>query len=474
MPPVATQAGAITPGGVRDGDPQVLAALCARRGPAVLAFARELCEPYATRAAADAFARFRAIVVAGAVGSDIHPDALLLRCARRAALELLPPGPELGCPEARELLAARAERTISAGDDKRLTRHLEICPACRSVSASLAAAKRAYRDVEDEALAPEVTGAIVAALAAAAPVRMPGEKRVVPVSVSPPEHDEEPEIADLRASEAEAVEEPEAPEPVEEPEPAEEEEPEPQLTEEFDPITSEPISAPLAPEPVVTSALPYYEVPAATPRGQRGRERSRRAAQQAGAAAGLAASVTRWAAGSARRRFSRPEPPVSPTPAPLPSSIPIEPIRPEPRVWQPLEDMSFPEPPPQVPDEPPLTPSPIPDPVFPARTRRSSRVRTRGVRTPPPRLLRRHRHRHHLPLRDHSPRELAIPGVLLVAAALVIMAVAGVFGGGSPDPSPPAARIVNTRPAPRPHPELSATAISLADAENAVGPATSP
>ena len=66
------------------------------------------------RAAADAFARFRAAVVDPATGPDVHPDALLLRCARRAALDLAPRGPDLGCGPARELLAARAERTIAS------------------------------------------------------------------------------------------------------------------------------------------------------------------------------------------------------------------------------------------------------------------------------------------------------------------------------------------------------------------------
>src|SRR4051794_37339704 len=173
MPPAATQDAAITPGGVRDGDPQVLAALCARRGPSVLAFARGLNDPYATRAAADAFARFRAEVVSAAGPPAMHPDALLLGCARRAALALLPPGPELGCPPARDLLAARAEESISPADDGKLQRHLEICPSCRGISARLAGADRAYREADDEPLPPDVTAAIVAALAAAAPVRPP-------------------------------------------------------------------------------------------------------------------------------------------------------------------------------------------------------------------------------------------------------------------------------------------------------------
>ena len=38
-------AGAVTPEGVRAGDPAALAALCERRGGAVLAYCREVCDP---------------------------------------------------------------------------------------------------------------------------------------------------------------------------------------------------------------------------------------------------------------------------------------------------------------------------------------------------------------------------------------------------------------------------------------------
>src|SRR5689334_7624792 len=117
MAPTGTPSAAITPQGIRDGDPAVLAALAARRGPAVVAFAQTICEPaYVVRAAADAFARFRAAVADPNLDSSVHPDALLLRCARRAALDLAPRGPELGCGPATELLALRAELTIKAAD----------------------------------------------------------------------------------------------------------------------------------------------------------------------------------------------------------------------------------------------------------------------------------------------------------------------------------------------------------------------
>src|SRR3954466_12613059 len=117
MPPTGTPPAAITPQGIRDGAPPAPAPLPARRGPAVMAFAAEICdEHYVLRATADAFARFRAAVASDEDSIKQHPDALLLQCARRPALALAPPGPDLGCAPAIELLAQRAEKTIKPRD----------------------------------------------------------------------------------------------------------------------------------------------------------------------------------------------------------------------------------------------------------------------------------------------------------------------------------------------------------------------
>src|SRR3954452_4822983 len=173
MPPTGTPPAAITPQGIRDGDPAVLAALAARRGPAVMAFASEICdEHYAVRATADAFARFRVAVATDEEATRQHPDALLLRCARRAALDLAPRGPDLGCDPALELLALRSEKAIKPRDASLLSRHLSSCEHCRDLAAGLESADRAYREAEDSELEPATVAPIVAALAAAAPVRL--------------------------------------------------------------------------------------------------------------------------------------------------------------------------------------------------------------------------------------------------------------------------------------------------------------
>ncbi len=95
----------------------------------------------------------------------------------------------------------------------------------------------------------------------------------------------------------------------------------------------------------------------------------------------------------------------------------------------------------------------------------------------PPVLPRAPRERHHhLSLRDHGPATIAIPVAMLVVAALVIMAVAGVFGGS--EPSPVTGRDERlARPAPSAlH---SVTGLSLTDAERlvarlALGPGPAP
>src|SRR5436189_4694569 len=79
----------VTPSGVRDGDPAALHGLCERRGASVSAYCHEVCgAEEATRAAAEAFARFRAAVVALDDLTTIDPEALLLSATRHAAASL--------------------------------------------------------------------------------------------------------------------------------------------------------------------------------------------------------------------------------------------------------------------------------------------------------------------------------------------------------------------------------------------------
>lgn len=176
---------AVTPEGVRDGDPAVLAALVARRGPAVLAFCDAVCDQQdVSDAVAEAFARFRALVAAlGDIG-DADPDAYLLGATRHAAAAMarVPSdgrgvlrvlgrgaGPETYAAVP-GLLAARADSMLGAEDLERLSRLLEKSAACREVEAAFRRAERNYRSPPARPLSIDRTRLVIAAMQAAAPV----------------------------------------------------------------------------------------------------------------------------------------------------------------------------------------------------------------------------------------------------------------------------------------------------------------
>jgi len=157
---------------VRDGDPDALAGLCAARGDAVLAYCEKVAGTAASAtAAAEAFGRFRARVVATADLAALNPEEVLVNATRQAAARH-GAGQAAGiCGDVPLLLASRAERSISINDLERLEGHLESCWACRAPVARFKAAERAYRDPPGRPVEPDVAAAIIAALAAAAPVR---------------------------------------------------------------------------------------------------------------------------------------------------------------------------------------------------------------------------------------------------------------------------------------------------------------
>jgi hypothetical protein len=179
-----TQA-AVTPAGVRAGDPLTLQALCDKRGPAVLAYCERVCAPgEAVAAAADAFARFRAAVAAADSPAELDPDGLLLAETRHAAAARAPRGRvgsglarRLGarvapsaCALVPDLLVARAERRLSEADEQRLGRHLDRCTSCHAASRRFLDAQDAYTDPPRDQVPEPAVHAIVSALAAAAPV----------------------------------------------------------------------------------------------------------------------------------------------------------------------------------------------------------------------------------------------------------------------------------------------------------------
>jgi hypothetical protein len=204
------QAGAITPQGVRAGDPAALAALCERRGGAVLAYCREVCEPAdAAPAAAEALARFRAAVWAAGDASGLEPEALLIGATRHAAAAAArrPAEPRATrrivgrahtevCAQVPALIVARAEDLLGAADQDRLARHLERCASCRETEAAFRRAERAYSGSAHAPLDSATTALLLGALAEAAPLEELAPP-AAPVEPEPLAADPEPEQEQL-------------------------------------------------------------------------------------------------------------------------------------------------------------------------------------------------------------------------------------------------------------------------------------
>ncbi len=176
----------MTPVGVRDGDPDALAGLCDRRGPAVLAYCEVVAGSQAAAvAAAEAFGSFRAGVVATPDLANLNPEALLISATRHAAARQAGSDAPPDCARVPSLLAARADRSITLADHDWLGEHLASCWTCRAPVARFEAADRAYRDPPATRLDPGVAAAILAALNAAAPIAGEIPEPAAPAPVLP-------------------------------------------------------------------------------------------------------------------------------------------------------------------------------------------------------------------------------------------------------------------------------------------------
>jgi hypothetical protein len=204
------QAAAVTPQGVRTGDPAALAALVDRRGAAVLGYCREVCEPAdAPLAAAEALARFRAAVWASGDAAGLDPERLLLSATRHAAAakarvpaepggarRILGRGHTETCSRIPGLIVARAESLLGSADLDRLSRHLDRCASCRATEANFRRAERAYVATTHAPLDSATTAVLLAALAEAAPVEAAAEPEPIPEPQSDPLPDELDDIDD--------------------------------------------------------------------------------------------------------------------------------------------------------------------------------------------------------------------------------------------------------------------------------------
>jgi hypothetical protein len=195
----------VTPEGVRAGEPGALAALCERRGAAVLAYCREVCDPPgAALAAAEAFARFRGAVWAAGDASDLDPERLLLSATRHAAAaraqissdtgtarRFLGRGQTMTCARMPALIVARAENLLGSADLDRLSRHVERCATCRATEAAFRRAERAYVATTHTPLDSSTTALFLGALAEAAPITAEPEPLAVQTEPLPAEPEPE-------------------------------------------------------------------------------------------------------------------------------------------------------------------------------------------------------------------------------------------------------------------------------------------
>lgn len=418
---------AVTPAGVRDGDPAALAGLCAARGPSVLAYCRHVAgDAAAGAAAADAFGRFRAAVVTTGDLRELDPEALLIAATRSAAASHAERSADRACAEIPALLAARANRTFALGDVERLEAHLETCPACRAPVERFEAAERAYRDPPGPAMDPLVVAQIIVAMAAAAP--MHAATRPAPArnghshDTSPPEPPvaaatapespvDEP-TTELRALDAGLAGPPAAAPPAPEPAAA----PEPQaVAPEPEPVAPDPgppaVPVARAPEPAPPPAEPDARQPVPQPlatNSRIGRRPARKGrARSVGGAFGLSARSEKLA------------------PPPRPDEPEQAPAR-KPRTRRRLRSGAAG---PAAMGAPlPRARRPAPKPATAPRLTRA-RGRAGG----------RSRRRHRLPV--------LLPVAVVFAALLVALFVSGVVGGSDPASSPRVDMPAQTPPA---------------------------
>lgn len=181
--PLVTVAADITRGKIRDGDPGALAALCERRGAAVLAYCEQVADRgHATTAAADAFARLRVAVVAPGKAPRMESDALLRHMVRRAAawrgtnaLAARAGKPVSETCAAEELgLVGYVEKSLPPADRESLDDHLVRCGGCCAALRRLEAGERAYGRPPRAPLPAGVVEELLRALVTVAPVRACG------------------------------------------------------------------------------------------------------------------------------------------------------------------------------------------------------------------------------------------------------------------------------------------------------------
>ncbi len=168
----------ITPAKLRAGDPGALAALCDRRGAAILAYCQDATgRDDAAAVAAEAFAEFRtAILPSGTLRSKGQAETLLRGVTRRAALvhaderaDGEPPAPG-GCDGREAEILAYVENSLSPADREVVVAHVGHCRSCAAVLERLESAEQAFKLKHGSPLPRSVAREILTAMVRAAPV----------------------------------------------------------------------------------------------------------------------------------------------------------------------------------------------------------------------------------------------------------------------------------------------------------------
>ena len=171
----------ITLSKLRDGAPDALAALCARRGAAIYAYCRRVVgDEGAAGAAAAAFAQFRLAVIApGTLSDGRQAEPLLRRVTRRAALSDLyesmttvDGGPVSDECHGRSLgLLAYVGGTLSATERDAVGAHIDHCAWCAATRQRLEAGEPTFSE-SNPPLPPSVAELMLTAMVRVAPVNV--------------------------------------------------------------------------------------------------------------------------------------------------------------------------------------------------------------------------------------------------------------------------------------------------------------
>ena len=143
----------------------------------MIAFCTQVCGPQvADRAAAEAFARFRAAVRDAPDLESLDPEALLRGATRHAAASMArqPSGPPphgklrsrgtQTCQHVPTMLAARANGALGQADLERIARHLDRCERCDALAEIFRRAELAYQDPPVDTLGTDTSSVLLDAL----------------------------------------------------------------------------------------------------------------------------------------------------------------------------------------------------------------------------------------------------------------------------------------------------------------------